>query len=323
MNFEVKDLSGLGQPLTKLIEVVSKGLGLVLEPYQIRRLARARANETAITEAAKTEASIKAAQALTALDHRTLRLIPGISQDVADRVTRRLVYQEVARQHNLDEVITHAVEALPASVNQEQPDADWTARFFNIASDVSDEQMQTLWGKILAGETAIPGTYSLRTLEVLRNITKSEAELFAQACSLVAGDNAFVLQIPSTRVGMLMEVDEAALSRFNLSFACRTRLAEAGLMTLAEITLDAKAMRKEPANFFYNGKYIRFELMDPLPPATGLSQIPPSNLPVVSFTEAGRSLGTLIPNNFNEDYVNLLIERYRLYGVNITVHPLS
>ena len=40
---EVKDLAGLSQPLTKLVEVVSQGIGTLYEPIHIKRIAKARA----------------------------------------------------------------------------------------------------------------------------------------------------------------------------------------------------------------------------------------------------------------------------------------
>ncbi|WP_308764314.1 DUF2806 domain-containing protein [uncultured Bacteroides sp.] len=63
-------------------------------------------------------------------------------------------------------------------VSSEKVDQDWATRFFNIVEDISDEEMQNLWAKILAGEIKQPKSFSLRTLEVLRNISKEEAEAF-------------------------------------------------------------------------------------------------------------------------------------------------
>ena len=40
---EIKDLTGLSKPLTKLVEVVSKGIGTLYEPRSIRKKADAEA----------------------------------------------------------------------------------------------------------------------------------------------------------------------------------------------------------------------------------------------------------------------------------------
>ena len=43
--------------------------------------------------------------------------------------------------------------------------------------------MQALWGKILAGEIKQPKTYSLRTLELIRNLSKNEADTFMKVAN--------------------------------------------------------------------------------------------------------------------------------------------
>ena len=50
-------------------------------------------------------------------------------------------------------------------------------RFINISQDISNEEMQILWSKILSDEVVKPNSYSLRTLEVLRNLSSKEANL--------------------------------------------------------------------------------------------------------------------------------------------------
>ncbi|WP_308698356.1 DUF2806 domain-containing protein [uncultured Thomasclavelia sp.] len=59
-------------------------------------------------------------------------------------------------------------------------DFDWFFRFFDAASNVTDEQMKDLWARILAGEITHPGTFSFRTIETLHNLSRSEAEIFAE-----------------------------------------------------------------------------------------------------------------------------------------------
>ncbi len=45
--------------------------------------------------------------------------------------------------------------------------------------------MQVLWGRILAGEVARPGAYSLRTLQTVKVLSKRDAQLFSQYCAYV------------------------------------------------------------------------------------------------------------------------------------------
>jgi len=52
---------------------------------------------------------------------------------------------------------------------------DWFLRFFECASNISNEDMQILWARILSGETYNRGSFSLRTMELLRNMSYEEA----------------------------------------------------------------------------------------------------------------------------------------------------
>src|SRR5690606_7233918 len=93
-----------------------------------------------------------------------------------ERTQSRIDHREAQKQLNLENVTAYAAEQLlnEQPVTDEPIDEDWKTRFFNIAEDVSNDEMQALWGRILAGEIKNPKSYSLRTLELLRNFSKEE-----------------------------------------------------------------------------------------------------------------------------------------------------
>lgn len=64
-------------------------------------------------------------------------------------------------------------------------DFDWFIRFFDAAGSVSNDKMQKFWARILAGEVQQPGSFSLRTVETLYNMTHKEAALFQKAASIM------------------------------------------------------------------------------------------------------------------------------------------
>jgi len=102
------------------------------------------------------------------------------------RYKNRFDYQQTRKQLNVESVTASAVEELlndpeiENHTNDKPVDADWTARFFETIENVSEVQMQQLWGRVLAGEVKSPGSFSLRTLEILRNLKKDEAEIFSK-----------------------------------------------------------------------------------------------------------------------------------------------
>ena len=176
--------------LEKLLECAASGIGAVAGPmlasWKARREAKARRIETE-GEADRlkliTDATAEARRVLVPPDtvkHGTVTIGP-------DGITQRIEFQEKKRQANIVSVVTGAVANLgDKEVPDREPDPDWTARFFDCAQDVSSRDMQKLWSQLLSGEVESPGQTSLRTLDVLRNMTSEEAQKFQDACSYVS-----------------------------------------------------------------------------------------------------------------------------------------
>lgn len=183
---EIKDLAGLSEPLTRLIEVISKGAGAVATPYLIKKNAEAKSHEIKVISEALSEVANKNNLPVIYTDgeievwqkpeDKTLVLD---ATQVSSRAETRIDYQSRKEQENLESVTSAAAVELAndEAVPPESPDEDWVTRFFKYAENISTEQMQDLWGRILAGEIRSPGTYSLRTLDFIRNLTKADADL--------------------------------------------------------------------------------------------------------------------------------------------------
>jgi len=158
--FSIIDPRTLSKPLSKLIDAIRSGVGVLYEPRRIRRRA---------------EAEAKIVLFKADLECR----------DLAERAARRLGFQELRRQQNIDAIVEGAAEALPQTVSAEPVDPDWVSRFFQECQDVSNEQLQQLWSHLLAKEVGQPGSCSRRTLSVLQSMSPADAATFRRACSLV------------------------------------------------------------------------------------------------------------------------------------------
>ena len=103
--------------------------------------------------------------------------------DYAD-ITQSLQYQTYKRIANTSSVVETAADSLVGKeVEAHDPDPDWTARAFGYIQDVSSEDLRGMWASVLSGEVENPGQTSLRTLDILRNITQRDAELFKTLCA--------------------------------------------------------------------------------------------------------------------------------------------
>ena len=110
----------------------------------------------------------------------------GAVEITRNDITQRIEYQERKRHTNIKAAVVGAADELgDEEVSDYEPDPDWTARFFDCVQDVSSEDMQKLWARILAGEVESPGRTTLRTLDTLRNMTKRDSEMFKDMCDFV------------------------------------------------------------------------------------------------------------------------------------------
>ncbi len=109
-----------------------------------------------------------------------------VSPELVQRTMLRLVSVEARRQENIEAVLQATLAGLPpdAEVNDQPLDPDWIAQFFASIQDVSQDQMRQLFAHVLAREVGTPGSFSRRTLDVLKNLDASEAHNFSHACSI-------------------------------------------------------------------------------------------------------------------------------------------
>lgn len=149
MNVEIKDLTGLSQPITKLMEVVSSAIGVAYKPrgtkaeadakaYEIKTIARANAEAIEETSAYEFASKLNRVDAL-ATEH----------PELAARAKQRLLMREIEGQLNVEAIADHAARELPSSVTSEPVSPDWRRKFFSEAENVCESDMQLLWGKVL------------------------------------------------------------------------------------------------------------------------------------------------------------------------------
>ena len=70
-----------------------------------------------------------------------------------------------------------------SKVNLDQFNPEFRRRWITEASNVSDETLQDLWARLLAGELQSPGSVSNDTMSIARDLNKERAEEFQTLCS--------------------------------------------------------------------------------------------------------------------------------------------
>lgn len=175
--------------LELLLKYTASGIGVVagpmLAPWKSRKEAEAQligAKAEADSLRLIADAQADARRALAAPDE----VGHGVFDIGPDGIRQRIEFQEKKRQANIASAVRDAATDLGGKeVSNHEPDPDWTARFFDGVQDVSSEDMRTLWARVLSGEVEGPGRTSLRTLDVLKNMTLRDAQIFKDVCNFV------------------------------------------------------------------------------------------------------------------------------------------
>ena len=192
--------------VTKLAEYVATGLGAIAGPllanwqaskYGKAKLTEAHYNAEIKQIEANAEASSLLINAKAQVEAKNVLVSAEEQGYVAveistDTIAQSMMFQTRKRLANAGAIVEHAAEELKdEKVVDQEVEPDWAARFFAFAQDVSNQQMQQLWGELLAGEVKKPGSFSLRTLDTLRNLTSDDAKLFARMSNYVL-NNEFI-----------------------------------------------------------------------------------------------------------------------------------
>lgn len=294
MAIEVTDLVGLSKPLTKFMDVVSKGIGTLYRPRAIRTEADARAYEVKTIARAEAEAAAETQQIQDTAAYDRVQLILRDQPELAVRARQRLLTREIDGQLNVEAILDCAADALPRTVSQEPVGSDWRRKFFLEAENVCEVDMQHLWGKVLAGEIAAPGAFALRTLDTLKHLSRTEAELFRLACAIAMDDG--WIAIPGTD-------PNTSLTPFGLTYGDVLSLRDAGLVLAGDNlhrNFDSPVPSPVPVKqgrlLTNNGVEILFTSETP-----GSLQIP-----ALPLTRAGKELQRLIEPNETPAYLNAL-----------------
>lgn len=151
------DVAGVGKMGVRLIEKASDAAGVLYEPTRITRRAKAEAK----AEIMRAKADVEIA-------------------DIQRRAAQRFVNEQMLMQANMEEIIGKAIPHINEDASPEDMSNDWLLNFFDKSRMVSEDEMQELWARVLAGEADNPGLYSRKTINLLADIEAEDARLFKQ-----------------------------------------------------------------------------------------------------------------------------------------------
>lgn len=180
----------------------------------------------------------------------------------------------------------------PSDAEASHPgESNFVERFWEDAKCVTDEDMRELYARVGLWEDRVPGSFSLRTLSVLRDLDRGTKEKFEKLC------RTFVLM-----GDMVVEYEYAkpVYEGQGIGWGDLMILEDARLLHLAGSTTRVVAINPGEAEDLEFGPFtLRLSIADPK-----IQQQAELRLPCFLLTQAGRELASLAPpQEVNEEYV--------------------
>jgi len=313
----------LGEALViKLWETIAeKGIGALFRPWQMRREGRvaidlrreellvlARAERDAdeirrgdgdtdvVRDPAQSDAPAPARNATEAMHFYDARQLMSAASAVA-------AVDVIRREINVTRAVLHAEEALENDTQvppAAKVDDDWLFRWRDCASEISTDELQNLWGRILAGEVRAPGTYSLRTLDFLRNLSQAEAGAIARLSRFVIA-------------GAVFKEAPELLSAEKFGFKDLLQLQQLGVISGVDaiglkLTMTSNRTDQFSQALMSHGMVLLVGCEDPAKTLT---------LPVFVVTEIGKQILSLASAEANSDYMRAIGAHIKTQGFNV------
>lgn len=166
----------------------------------------------------KTTSAQKAAEKIEELKSKKMEEVVGELLENGELSLSEMIkmknYTEIARK--ADELRKNKQISTPLPTQN----YEWHMRFCEACGNITDDDLRDIWVRILSGETEKPGSFSLRTIECLRNMSKEEAELFQKVCgySYNMGNN------------IVLPKYDSILELSNISYSDVLRLEDCGVI---------------------------------------------------------------------------------------------
>jgi hypothetical protein len=270
------NLGDLSRPATVLIEKVSAAVGIIYEPYHVKRMAHAKVEAEKIKAIAKIE--------LTEIEQRAME---------------RFVHQEARKQANIEQITAQAAASLPPDAKVENLEDDWVVHFFKQCDTVSDKEMQSLWARLLSGEATNPGAFSKRTVDFISTIDKKDAALFTTFCQFV-----WMIGDPTP---LVFEVTDEIYTKQKVTFDAVKHLDAIGLISYESFSSYIKTGFMKHAHVFYYGRPTVIEFGNDFNNQLKVGH--------VLLTSIGKELAPICGSSRNEEFYNYVIDKWFKQGL--------
>jgi hypothetical protein len=220
----------LAKPAIEITKQISSAITGYAKPWQIRRIAKAESDAMVYSEMAKIAVS-----------------------DLQVRALTRAACEETRKQETMEDIIVGMLPLLQDKQDREPLDPDWIINFFEKCRNYTDSDMKNLWSRILAGEWNREGSFSRKTINVIGDLDRRDANAFSNLCR-------FCIEFED--VQLIYDPDKINLyEQFGINFDLVLHLESIGLIQYGQLGM-AIAGVPDTTTFQYGSKRITVQLTE-------------------------------------------------------------
>ena len=202
----------------------------------------------------------------------------GLDIEMQQMLANAGAEQRLAEQDRLASIVEKAAPGIDPDADPDRIDPDWIENFRSKGRHVTGEEMQAFWAHLLATETNKPGSFSKRTVNIVADMDRSEAELFTFVCG-------FMLLIDGDPHIFVDSLSSSIYRKHGLSLGHLHQLAAMGLITLGETGQVFTESREIVVEYHGRRHVLKREMGKTMP------------LGMVSLTPAGKELAKVVEPN--------------------------
>ena len=189
-------------------------------------------------------------------------------------------------------------------VSDEPVDPDWATHWHQRAGNVSNEEVQLYWARILAGEIKQPGSFSLHTLDLLSRMSREDVELVDRAARLQI--ETFIYWGPPGN-------DEFS-SKTGLSFNFILSLSELGVTSGTSRLTLLRTLEKNTINWIFKSH----NRIVGISHSTETTEVKAQE--IIKLTQVGQELCSLATGyKVNEEYLQAFARSLKSENINVMI----
>jgi len=212
------------------------------------------------------------------------------------------MFEEAKKQKNIESIIGQSLSQLNDDAKPDEIEEDWITNYINKCRLISDEEMQSIWARILAGESNAPGKFSKRTINFMESLDKQDALHFTKLCAF----NRIFDEIQP----FIYDSDAEIYKKNGINFNILTHLDAIGLISFEAISgYQMEGISQTAVAEYKNATYaLKF-------PKEKDNKI---KVGQVLLTNIGRELASICVPETVEGFDEYIIEKWKKKGIEIT-----